>query len=652
MTDATQEVDLLKNRRKRSNVNRSDHNQFERTNQPEIEKRHTSLIKRLTLKGSNKAKSNINSREDELMYDGKNLQKVECFGHAVQDRREGKNDEAGENPVKKTTRRSLSKSEKQSLHGFVVPDEPPRQPGYSITHGLGEAWKKPMIYPPEGKKKSTVEWSDLEKLDEGEYLNDNLLGFYLRYLEDQLQKAKPEVAKTVYWFNTYFFTSLTQNVRGKGKINYDAVRKWTRSADIFSFDYLVVPINENHHWYLALICNLPALQRSPTALTDGDDDDILDKADPMELDEVEEPTLQHAQELTSEISPEDGDEPPRREADPNEQLARESFAEMQLDEAKKESLAHVAIDAKVPQAAIEDGSSTISPTEVLEILQTEEAKGKAAIEVIGKKIEANLKPSKGKRKPKYDANVPIIMTLDSLGLSHPATIKILKTYLQEEAKDKRGGMTWDDKAIRGMTAQEIPHQQNYWDCGLYVLGYASKFQANPREFMVKMCSREYDEVADWPNLKPSTMRASTRDLIFSLHRKQHPKFYQKVDTQLKISVHDSITQQLMQNPTSSRVAETDLLSQPEADNPSEVDPNKHSREIVKVSPEPKPSPKVQKGEAVSQAISIDDSGIEITETGPAKKPKEDTFMNIPGAFTDDANEDDELAITIPNSQEE
>lgn len=40
--------------------------------------------------------------------------------------------------------------------------------------------RSPLVYPLEGPRKANVDWIDLERLDEGEFLNDNLISFYLR----------------------------------------------------------------------------------------------------------------------------------------------------------------------------------------------------------------------------------------------------------------------------------------------------------------------------------------------------------------------------------------------------------------------------------------------------------------------------------------
>lgn len=35
---------------------------------------------------------------------------------------------------------------------------------------------------------------------------------------------------------------------------YLRVKNWTRNVNIFEKDFLIIPINKNNHWYLAIIC--------------------------------------------------------------------------------------------------------------------------------------------------------------------------------------------------------------------------------------------------------------------------------------------------------------------------------------------------------------------------------------------------------------
>ncbi len=167
----------------------------------------------------------------------------------------------GEDYCRRTrTRASTGKNSRVRQMSSSEPEEVPEERRYSRRVGLGTPWTKPLIYPPQGPKRATVEFHDLERLDEGEFLNDNLVSFYLRYLEHQLEQENPEIAKKIYFFNTYFYASLSKAPRGQ-RINYEMVQRWTSKVDLFTYDYIVVPINENAHWYLAIICNLSHIRR-------------------------------------------------------------------------------------------------------------------------------------------------------------------------------------------------------------------------------------------------------------------------------------------------------------------------------------------------------------------------------------------------------
>lgn len=143
-------------------------------------------------------------------------------------------------------------------------EDAPEPPRYSEIVGLGKAWESPLIYPATGKRRTEVEFGDLLRLDEGEFLNDNLIAFYLRYLEHHLEQTNPELARKVYFYNSFFLDRLVQP-KGKKGINYEKVQKSTRNVDIFEHEYLIVPVNQNLHWYVAIICNLPNIGSEPDA---------------------------------------------------------------------------------------------------------------------------------------------------------------------------------------------------------------------------------------------------------------------------------------------------------------------------------------------------------------------------------------------------
>jgi hypothetical protein len=141
---------------------------------------------------------------------------------------------------------------------------------WSKIHGI-PSWDSPLVYPPVGTNRTTVDAEDIARLDDGEFLNDNLIMFWLRYLEEQ----NPHRKDLIHTFTTFFFSALTTTSSGKRGFNYDAVHRWTRQIDLFNLPVVVVPINVNVHWFLIIICNLDKLERRLDPSILGDDSQEL-----------------------------------------------------------------------------------------------------------------------------------------------------------------------------------------------------------------------------------------------------------------------------------------------------------------------------------------------------------------------------------------
>lgn len=447
------------------------------------------------------------------------------------------------NPRRSTRNFGSNEQVLQSLSSTF--DDIPVQEKYSKKQGLGDPWKKPLTYPKVGKKKTTVEWSDLERLDEGEFLNDNLISFYLRFLEQSLEEDRPDIARRVYFFNTFFFATLTNSHKGKKAFNYEGVQKWTRSVDLFTYDYIIVPINEHAHWYLAIICNLPALDRS-IEIVERDSEPSSPRAAPVTEDEnlgqsdqflsmpANELDVGDSRTLTSE-----------RLKEPDESEARNSFAEMSLENDNQTIPAHRPDftrsgnaedeDKEMLDAQIEETLPGFIPSEDARHHPAVSANDQAdaADELVkdgdqldqGPKTTGRTKKSKRKSMlapiTKTDPSKPAIITFDSLGQSRGPTIKILKDYLREEARAKRGGMEIDATQIKGISAKLIPQQNNFSDCGLFLLGYVERFLENdPKDFVTKIIQQGVNGKIDWSKLVPSSLRASIRDQVRELNKAQ------------------------------------------------------------------------------------------------------------------------------------
>lgn len=410
-------------------------------------------------------------------------------------------------------------------------------------HRLASAWhSRPLVF----SEGTPVEWRDLleardlERLRDGEYLNDNLIEFYLKYLKTQLEQASPETAKKVYFFNTFFFASLTR--KGKKGINYDAVQKWTRSIDIFSYDYVVVPICESQHWYVAIICNLPTLfkDRGMGEMLSEDEPPQTPQADNSRDQCVELPAGSPDQrcgqtmalsvnELLSLVGETDT---------PVEQYPSKTLEDLSLESChgKSPKPETVPFAAQIPIGNSKSGTSDqcLPDAQVAkQVVQPPVRKGTDSRPVeLGEKVirgGCNLKAHIDKKKkrrsmptgPRIDPNVPLIITFDSLGLPHSHTCKALKDYLAAEGKAKRA-IELNTSQLKGITAKQIPHQENYYDCGLFLLGYIAKFLEGPKDFISKVIGQSYAD-EDWATLIPRNLRAKIRAQIRTLFPDQEGK---------------------------------------------------------------------------------------------------------------------------------
>jgi Ulp1 family protease len=85
---------------------------------------------------------------------------------------------------------------------------------------------------------------DLDRLNPGQWLNDNLIEFWFLWLIRNENLDTTDVMMT----STYFYTTLIE----KG---VHAVDRWFVDDDVFNKKYIMVPINSDNHWSLAVIIN-------------------------------------------------------------------------------------------------------------------------------------------------------------------------------------------------------------------------------------------------------------------------------------------------------------------------------------------------------------------------------------------------------------
>ncbi|XP_077030526.1 sentrin-specific protease 7 isoform X6 [Agelaius phoeniceus] len=339
----------------------------------------------------------------------------------------------------------------------------------SLSSALNEEWKEVremgavknlIVYPPPPAKGGLgVTREDLECLEYGEFLNDVIIDFYLKYL--LLEKAPKHVADRTHIFSSFFYKCLTRtekNSEGDVKVSaaqrrHRRVRTWTRHINIFNKDYIFVPVNEESHWYMAVIC-FPWLE-----------------------------------EAVYEECPQQNSPSPRPRQSPLEPQSESTRAGSVLCRDEEEG----------------DGNRSLFSKGRNEIA----ASASVLYSAISKISLSNSKNQICKR--------PCILILDSLkACSVQKTVQVLREYLEVEWEAKRKTHREFSKSTMIDLCPRVPKQDNSSDCGVYLLQYVESFFQNPIVNFEQPLHLE-----NWfPRQLIRNKREEIRDLILQLHFQQ------------------------------------------------------------------------------------------------------------------------------------
>jgi hypothetical protein len=370
------------------------------------------------------------------------------------------------------------------LRKVVQPIEPEIE-RWTEKHGIPK-WDAPLTYPAVGTSRTTIDAEDIARLDDGELLNDNIILFCLR----EMQENNPELKGKAHIFNSFFYETLTSLPSKKKGFNYDGVKRWTRNIDLFSHPYVAVPINTQYHWFLVIICNLDKLERKLSLEGLGDEQEELE---PEPQTTVQEPAQS---ETTVQNDIEIPESPP---ADAK-------------DDGLSQGVKRISLDASQEQ------EEELPPVSKLKPISR---KGKRPAPPLPKTDPNTYVPSSHIQCNAHMLTIsrPALILLDSLGGTHPQEIKNLKQYVVHEGRDKRG-LEFEYTELKGLTARGLPQQTNFCDCGVYLIGYMEAFVRDPAEFVRKVMSRELDHNNDFADFDPSKKRAEIREKLIKLEAEQ------------------------------------------------------------------------------------------------------------------------------------
>ncbi|CAF1191597.1 unnamed protein product [Adineta steineri] len=296
---------------------------------------------------------------------------------------------------------------------------------------------------------------DLHCLNEGEFLNDNIIDFYLQYI--YYEKLSADDREYTHLFNSFFYTRLTQKGNRDNpdicaaERRYNRVKRWVRDVDLFTKNYIIVPVNQNTHWYIVLIQNLNNVPTEGDLISDDEEDTIDDR--------LKSKKRRRSSRIIRSIGSNSTSSSPSPK--PSIQLGDE------LDEADE-----VTSDNEVP---------------------------------LKQNIEALVSAKKD------HSQTPAIIIFDSLRIASKNRVAAtLREFLQVEYDHKKalpvGSLARKLFNMNTMPTIEaaVPQQRNYSDCGLYILQYIESYFTHLTSTFTNWCEK---------NLKGSTKRKEILTVI-------------------------------------------------------------------------------------------------------------------------------------------
>ncbi|XP_054715336.1 sentrin-specific protease 6-like [Uloborus diversus] len=362
-------------------------------------------------------------------------------------------------PIAECQTRSMAALQQQQMTIKAVPPKP-------VT--------KILTYPPPPQTGGIpITSEDLACLNEGEFLNDAIIDFYLKYVF--YEKLSECFREKTHIFSSYFYprlTSKTDKQKGEDKTvqvrRHSQVKTWTRHIDIFSKDFIIIPINQNVHWFLAIICYPGRVPDAPTPSVNEEANKSSDNVTSTNDQDEGNKSINKDQNISADGIGTNNDENSMHSSNNSLYEAEESP------------------DSEEPLPEAPDSST-----------------------------HPDVVQQNQRRK-----ETPCICIFDSL--SGPNRWKIaatLREYLEMEWRMKKGTKKFFDRNTMQGCVIKCPQQTNYSDCGVYLLQYVESFFENPIPYF----GNPMPDLSNWfPENKIVKKRQEIKDLILTLQKKQSP----------------------------------------------------------------------------------------------------------------------------------
>lgn len=151
----------------------------------------------------------------------------------------------------------------------------------------------PLNYKFMDSKMFTLTYSDFKTLYNNDWINDSVIDFFIKYDIENAVKENKFKWNDILAFNSFFFTKLVSGTGFDSAIDgeidyYGNIKRWLVKVDLMSHPYVIIPINENLHWYCCVIKGLPQLleralkyKEQMKILGDLEDNDVQVVRDPL-----------------------------------------------------------------------------------------------------------------------------------------------------------------------------------------------------------------------------------------------------------------------------------------------------------------------------------------------------------------------------------
>ncbi|XP_071956317.1 uncharacterized protein [Antedon mediterranea] len=326
-----------------------------------------------------------------------------------------------------------------------------------------------LIYPPnESKGRISVTSEDLSCLEDGEFINDVIIDFYLKYLLHEV--LSEEVRERTHIFSSFFYKRLSKRVNTLSKFElgphksvperrHSHVKSWTRNIDLFQKDFIVIPVNESAHWYVAIVC-FPGLVKPAMIESNIQQSASLTTISITDTSESDNPEVISSSLSTNEEETEESN----NEEEKMEQNTESVEEDDKQNNSKEEDCKNRGSENNRNSTETAEQNQVTSPTNIQEPIKSNK--------------ELDAANNVFHTHQSYEFKQPCILIFDSLkGTSKRNTcINKLKEYLTVEWKIRKGKNR--DFDFKGMQP-DVPQQSNYHDCGVYLLQYVESFFTLP-----------------------------------------------------------------------------------------------------------------------------------------------------------------------------